>query len=149
MSSLMYSDLVAKSQVDRVERSDCSQSRVSSVISDPCITFIHSSNQSNLQDTAKSTIKELTVQIPFDLNQVKNITYTIKLVVTEPLPFTYIQLSGGLLTAKTNGELSLGALVDVNDYIELRGEGIGINGIYQVISLGSVDTPWVIRQVDN
>jgi len=77
--------------------------------------------------------------------------FVIKLVVSKPLSIKYTVLSGGLLTAILNGKFPLtldsGDFI-VGDHIELCGEGKSVNGVYEIISLGSHDAPWVLMMVN-
>lgn len=57
----------------------------------------------------------------------------------------YVNLSAHILTSKVNGELPFAKKVSIGDYIELTLEDT-YNGIYKVISIGSINTPWTLEK---
>ncbi len=67
-----------------------------------------------------------------------------KYVVKTKLP-SY-DILGKLLSGKINSALPFAKDVNVDDYIELTMEGSN-NGIYKIIKLGSVNTPWVLKKM--
>jgi hypothetical protein len=96
----------------------------------------------------------------------------IKYTVDVNLTGTYISIMGGILSCLTNKSLidtimemliikstKDGVTVDssqsdiinslkVNDYIKLSAEtNVSVNGIYQIISIGSAKEPWVLKKI--
>ncbi len=71
-------------------------------------------------------------------------TVVAKYVVKTKLP-SYDVL-GKLLSGKINGMLPFAIDVNVDDYIQITMEGSN-NGIYKIIKLGSVNTPWVLKKM--
>jgi von Willebrand factor A domain-containing protein 5 len=69
----------------------------------------------------------------------------VKLSLTTPLGGAYTKLFGGFLVSTGNSPFPLTNLV-VGDYIELTCESDkSCNGIYKVVSLGSVNAPWTLQ----
>ncbi len=91
------------------------------------------------------------------MDSVKIPSLACKITVNVSLQNTYIKLSGEILTGIVNRSLVLtltvmnfqlneGIVLEIGDWIELTNESHGINGKYIIISLGSVNEPWVLQK---
>jgi len=81
-------------------------------------------------------------------NNTKKSRPTVKFVVSNPLTDKYVTLNSGLLTSVSNCILQLDPSLVAGDFIQLTKESSTVNGIYEIISLGSVDQPWVLQLVN-
>jgi hypothetical protein len=74
----------------------------------------------------------------------------VPIVITIKLSTQYIVLDDGILAATMNGSLSSILKIETlkpGDCVELTKEDHDINGLYEIISQGSADEPWVLQKI--